>query len=216
MHSAFVSYGTSRSIPIWLVTPANWPSVRDNIEASARGFADASGFEPQPGRHLLLPSVDGALSGVLFGIEPASKGAKDPFITGKLPGLLPAGTYWLANPLEVSATRLFTLAFALGAYRFSRYRDVKSPEVKLEIPEGLDAAELTRIAEGVTLARDLVNTPANDLGPAELEDAARALASRHGAMIGSIVGDELLAANFPLIHAVGRAAARPPRLIDLT
>src|SRR5262249_947240 len=89
-------------------------------------------------------------------------------------------------------------------------------EVKLELPGNVDGEDLSRIVDGVTLARDLINTPANDLGPAELEAAARALAARHGAEVRAVVGEDLLEQNFPLIHAVGRAAARPPRLIDLT
>src|SRR5262249_52464016 len=83
-------------------------------------------------------------------------------------------------------------------------------------PGNVDGGDLSRIVDGVTLARDLINTPANDLGPAELEAAARTLAGRHGAEVRAVVGDDLLKENFPLIHAVGRAAARPPRLIDLT
>src|SRR5262249_44277535 len=105
---------------------------------------------------------------------------------------------------------------ALGAYRFGRYRKLDDRSVRLVAPDGTDAADLARIVEGVTLARDLINTPANDLGPLELEEAVRTLATRHAANLRSIAGDDLLAQNHPLIHAVGRAAARPPRLIDLT
>src|SRR6516164_204238 len=108
------------------------------------------------------------------------------------------------------------LAFALGSYRFTRYRKQDGKEVKLELPGNVDGEDLSRIVDGVTLARDLINTPANDLGPAELEAAARALAARNGAEVRAVVGDDPLEENFPLIHAVGRAAARPPRLIDLT
>ncbi len=108
------------------------------------------------------------------------------------------------------------LAFALGSYRFTRYRKQDGKEVKLELPGNVDGEDLSRIVDGVTLARDLINTPANDLGPAELEAAARTLAARHGAEVRAVVGEDLLEQNFPLIHAVGRAAARPPRLIDLT
>src|SRR5262249_11154205 len=109
------------------------------------------------------------------------------------------------------------LAFALGAYRFGRYRGDAAKAVRLALPDSVDGAELSRLAEAVTLARDLINTPANDMGPAELEAAARNLAKRHGAKARSIVGDALLKQNFPLIHAVGRAAdpARAPRLIEL-
>ena len=112
--------------------------------------------------------------------------------------------------------RLAALAFALGTYKFTRYRKAKERALKLVLPEGIDGNDLTRMAEGVTLARDLINTPTNDLGPAELEVAARELAKQHGAKFRSIVGDALLKQNFPLIHAVGRASVRAPRLIDLT
>jgi leucyl aminopeptidase len=154
------------------------------------------------------------LNGVLFALEPAARPEKDRFLPGRLPGLLPAGTYRFANAPHDA--RLAALAFALGCYKFTRYRSAEANGAQLELPEGIDGAELTRIAEGVALARDLINTPANDLGPAELEAAARTLASRHDAGISTIAGDDLLHQNFPLIHAVGRAAARAPRLIDLT
>jgi leucyl aminopeptidase len=188
--------------------------VREQLGAAARRFAETAKFEPKPGHSLLLPSADGALAGVLFGLEPASKADRDRFLPGRLPGLLPAGIYRFAN--EAHDTRLAALAFALGSYKFTRYRKADANGAQLAIPDGLDGADLSRIAEGVTLARDLINTPANDMGPAELADAAKALADRHGAAFHVIVGDELLKQNFPLIHAVGRAATRPPRLIDIT
>jgi leucyl aminopeptidase len=214
MHPAFVARGeAAQPVPIWFVTAATEPQVRGDLDSGARAFAGAAGFEPQPGRHLLLPGAD-TLSGVLFGLEAPDKPVKDLFSPGRLPSLLPAGTYRFANAAHDQ--RLATLAFALGSYRFGRYRKVEDKAVRLELPDGVDGADLTRIAEGVALARDLINTPANDLGPAELEEAARGLAAKHGASIRSIVGDELIAGNFPLIHAVGRAAAREPRLIDMT
>ena len=214
MHPAFVVRGeAAQQVPIWFVTPATEAKVREGLGAAARAFAAAAGFEAQPGRHLLLPGTN-ALSGVLFALEPADKPIKDFFAPGRLPGLLPAGTYRFANAAHDQ--RLAALAFALGSYRFGRYRKVEDKAVRLALPDGVDGADLTRIAEGVTLARDLINTPANDLGPAELEEAVRALAARHGATVRSIVGDALVAENFPLIHAVGRAAAREPRLVDLT
>jgi len=202
----------AQPIPIWFVTPATDSEVRGRLEPAARSFVVAAGFDPQPGRHLLLPGAE-KLSGVLFALEPPDKAVKDPFLPGRLPGLLPAGTYRFAN--DPHDRRLGALAFALGAYRFNRYRKGEDKAVTLELPDGVDGADLTRIVEGVALARDLINTPANDLGPAELEEAARALAARHDASFRAIVGDDLLAENFPLIHAVGRAAARPPRLIDI-
>jgi leucyl aminopeptidase len=191
--------------PIWLVTVANWPQLRETLDARARGFAETAGFEPKAGRHLLVPAEDGAL--VLYGLDD-----DDPFSPGRLPELLPPGTYRFANAPD---PRVAALAFALGAYRFARYRKGEGKEIALALPERVDGADLARIVEGVTLARDLINTPANDMGPDELEEAARVLAKRHGASIDSIVGDDLATKNFPLVHAVGRAAERAPRLIDL-
>ena len=95
-----------------------------------------------------------------------------------------------------------------ATYRFTRYRKAEDKEIRLELPAGVDGADLTRIAEGVWLARDLINTPANDMGPAELEDAARALATRHGASFRAIVGDELLGAELSA-HPRGRPRRRP-------
>jgi hypothetical protein len=108
------------------------------------------------------------------------------------------------------------VAWGLGAYRFRRYKSGDGEEVaQLKVPRGVDHARALSVTEGVWLGRDLINTPASDLGPQELEDAARQLAKKHGASVSSIVGDDLLAKNFPMIHAVGRASDRPPRLIDL-
>ena len=213
MTTIFVSPDATGAIPIWFVAADTFPQLRNTLEPRIRAFAEAAGFEPKPRRHLLLPGADGTLAGVLFGIEAADKASRDLFLPGRLSGLLPKGTYRFAN--EPHDTRLAALAFALGAYRFTRYRKAEDKEVRLALPAGVDGADLARIVEGVTLARDLINTPANDMGPAEMEAAARTLAERHGAAFSSIIGDDLLKQNFPLIHAVGRAADRAPRLIDI-
>ena len=213
MHPAIASGGTA-SVPIWFVTADTYAQVREQLGAAARRFAETAKFEPKAGQFLLLPDPDGALSGVLFGLESANRPDKDRFLPGRLPGLLPAGTYRFANAPHDA--RLAALAFALGSYRFTRYRKADANGAKLVMPDGVDGDDVSRIAEGVALARDLINTPANDMGPAELEQAARDLGARHGVGIRSIVGEDLLQQNFPLIHAVGRASPRAPRLIDLT
>jgi leucyl aminopeptidase len=214
MHPMFVASGTAQPVPVWFVNAASFPGLREQLGSAAIAFADAAGFEPKPGRHLLLPGESGSngLGGVLFGIE-ADDAPKDWFLPGRLPGLLPAGTYRFGNAPH--DTRLAALAFALGAYRFGRYKAGDDKPVRLAMPEGIDGDDVGRIAEGVTLARDLINTPANDMGPAELDEAARQLAARHGASVRTVTGDELIAENFPLIHAVGAASSRAPRLIDL-
>jgi leucyl aminopeptidase len=215
MHPIFLPRGQIGStVPVTFVNAASWRELRDELDSRTRAFADAAGFEPSPGRHLLLPSAEGALAGVLFAIERNDDPNKDLFRPAALCGLLPPGAYRFANAAHDS--RLAALAFALGSYRFTRYHKQDEKELKLELPGNVDGEDLTRIVDGVYLARDLTNTPANDMGPLELEGAARALANRHGASMRSIAGDDLITENFPLIHAVGRAAARAPRLIDIT
>jgi leucyl aminopeptidase len=213
MHPAFALAGTA-SVPIWFVTAENYAQVREQLDATAQRFAETAKFEPKAGQSLLLPGQDGGFSGVLFGLESADRPDKDRFLPGRIPGLLPSGTYRFANAPHDA--RLAALAFGLGSYKFTRYRKGDANGAKLVVPDGIDGDDISRIAEGVVLARDLINTPANDMGPAELEQAARDLAGPHGATVRVIVGDDLLKQNFPLIHAVGRASPRSPRLIDLT
>jgi len=212
MQSIFSAGASAAAIPIWFVTAATYKDVRERLSPAARTFADAAGFEPKPGQYLALPG-EGGLSGILFGLENASD-ARDLFLPGRLPQQLPSGVYRFAN--DPHDARLAALAFALGAYRFTRYHKSEGRKIKLDLPQSLDREDLERVVEAVTLVRDLVNTPANDMGPADLEEAARTLAAKHGAGARATVGDDLLRENFPLIHAVGRAAARQPRLIDLT
>ena len=224
MDSIFSARGTAAAIPIWFVTAANYADVQDAIGAQASAFAKAAGFEPKPGAYLLLPAngdAARALGGVLFGVDGADDAddrannrPTDPFLAGRLPQHLPDGIYRFAN--EPPDVRLAALAFALGGYRFTRYRKAEPRSIKLDLTQSIAREELEHIVDGVTLARDLINTPANDMGPAQLEQAARKLASRHAATITAVVGDDLLEQNFPLIHAVGRAAAAAPRLIDMT
>ncbi len=211
MDTIFVASGTANTIPIWFVTAANYPDLRERFDDGVRAFADAAGFEPKAGRHLLLPGKSG-LGAVLFGLEGASE-ATDLFLPGRLPQLLPDGVYRFAN--EPHDTRLAALAFALGAYSFTRSRKAEGHKLKLDLPQQIDRDDILRVVEAVNLARDLINTPANDMGPAQLEEAARSLAARHGADARAIIGNDLLTGNFPLIHAVGRASEEAPRLIEL-
>jgi leucyl aminopeptidase len=212
LHPLLAPTGTAGASPIWCVDSDTWPAVRESLPPAARAFADAAAFEPKPGSQLLLPDAGGAIAGALLAVEKL-RDVAGAFLTGKLATTLPAGNWRFAKlPPE---PRLATLAFALGAYRFTRYRKSESKEIRIELPDGVDGAELTRTIDAVYLVRDLVNTPSNDCGPAEIEAAAKALAERSGATFRSIVGDDLLKENLPLVHAVGRASARSPRLIEL-
>ena len=202
------------AIPITFVTKSTWEAASAALAEPARHFANANGFAAKPGECLTLPAADGGIGHVVFGLEDAASKSRDLFRPGQLPGLLPPGLYRFANaPHDV---RLAVLAFALGSYRFSRYRKNGAPEARLVPPDDVDVADIGRVAEAVALARDLINTPANDMGPEQLAQAAETLAQRFGAHFNCIIGDELNRQNFPLIHAVGMASPRAPRLIDLT
>ncbi len=211
MHSIFATAG-EQAVPILFITAANFDDATQILDARERAFAKAAGFEPKTGKHLIVPDAEGSLAGVLFGLEDANDPARDLFRPGALAALLPAGTYRFANAPHDA--RLGALAFALGCYRFARYRKQATRDLRLVVPEGVDGEDLSRIVEAVTLCRDLINTPANDMGPAEIEQAARALAGQHGAAVQVVSGDDL-ARNFPLVHAVGAGSDRAPRLIDI-
>jgi leucyl aminopeptidase len=213
MHQPFETAPVA-AIPIYFATRATWAGISKELPAQAQQFALANDFTAKPGKCLTLPSPDGKIAQVLFGLEEESSKSRDLFRPGALPGLLPPGIYRFANAPH--DTRLATLAFALGSYRFGRYRKAEAPDVRLVPPEGVDIADIARMAEAAALARDLINTPSNDMGPEELALAAEQLAARYGASFKAIVGDELVRQNLPLIHAVGMASTRAPRLIDLS
>jgi len=214
MQSIFATASDELTQQITFVRKSTWDTIREQLPLQARQFALANGFAAKPGAVLTLPDTNGNVAHVLFGLEDDASPNRDLFRPGALPNLLPAGIYRFANAPH--DTRLAALAFALGSYRFGRYRKAETPDVKLVAPEGVDAGEIGRMADAVALARDLINTPSNDMGPAELAQAAEALATRFGAKFHCIVGDELTAQNFPLIHAVGMASVRAPRLIEFT
>jgi leucyl aminopeptidase len=200
--------------PVWFVTAKTWPQIRAALPAPAAAFADALGFEPKPGRSQILPHADGTIAAVLFGIETAEAAGKDLLLPGKLATALPPGLYRFAN--EPHDPALAALSWLLTVYRFGRYKADPSGQAQLCAPEGADARRLERVAKAIALGRDLVNTPANDLGPAALEAAALAVAAEFHAASTVVRGDHLLEAKFPLIHAVGRAAEEAPRLVDFS
>lgn len=214
MPSVFETAPAPSAIPITFATKATWDAICAGLPDEARQFALANGFAAKSGACLTLPAADGKIAQVLFGLEDAAGKSRDLFRPGALPGLLPPGVYRFANAPH--DTRLATLAFALGSYRFNRYRKNDAPDVRLVPPEGVDTTDIARMANAAALARDLINTPSNDMGPEQLALAAGELAKRFGASCNVIVGDDLVRQNFPLIHAVGMASTRAPRLIDFS
>ena len=211
MHPVF-STDAAIAIPLHAVTPETWTATAEQL--GLVDFVRATGFDGAQGALCLVPGRGAGLAAVLYGLGKKSMPDADSFIAGKLPTLLPAGTYKFMGDWGNLAHA--TLAFLLGSYRFERYKTKpKGVTVKLVPSPEIDVKRLSMMADAVFEGRDLINTPANDLGPAEIEAAIRAVANEFSATVTSVIGDELLAQNYPMIHAVGRASNRAPRLVDL-
>ncbi|UMY18997.1 leucyl aminopeptidase family protein [Methylobacterium organophilum] len=204
----------SPSVPVHCLGLARWAEFAASLPASQQAFAKALDFTPKAGKLCLLPDQEGRLERVLFGLGDLESASSDPLQVGRLPGLLPPGDYRL-EPESDGAPAVAALAWLMGSYRFARYRDTGAAPPRLVAPEGIDGEAVLRVARAVAAGRDLINTPSNDLGPAEIEAAARTLAARFGATL-SVTEGEALAAGFPLVHAVGAASPRAPRLIDMS
>lgn len=207
-----MAYGST--IPIHLVTIAEWCDIGESLPVEVRTAAKAAAFKGEPGSHVMIRNADGILVGVLAGRPTGMAGA---VALRNLAARLPEGEYDLAPmPPDVDDDRA-AIEWAAGLYRFDRYkRPPAEPKVAPRL-QGVGSRRAKVIAEACALARDLINTPANDMGPGELEAAARQLATRFDAEFNVVVGDDLLSAGYPAVHAVGRAAhaVRSPRMIEI-
>jgi leucyl aminopeptidase len=210
MLPCFVATGEADARPVAVIPVAGYAAWQAEQSDALRGWLDGIGFEAKPGGTTLLPGADGALAALLILSEPA-----EPWDFAALRGRLPVGDWrlqWFGSAPEPDQA---ALGWALASYRFDRYRKQPAKPVRLVIERDAPARHAMTTVEAVYLARDLINTPASDLGPAELAAAAEAVAKRFGAEFRTIQGDGLLAENYPAIHAVGRASPRAPRLIEL-
>ena len=208
--SEFLTANRSDAILITPVQAADLPAWLDQHPRS-REWLSRIGFKGDPGTFAFLPGADGSPESV---IAAPTTGAPVYAFAG-LPMALPEGKYALAlKEQDVSASDA-ALGWALGSYAFSAYVTPKRAPATLVWPAGAEQQEVERISRSVFLARDLINTPAEDMGPEHLADAVKKVAAMHGAKVNVIVGDDLLRQNYPTIHIVGRASDRPPRLIDL-
>ncbi len=212
---SFVDAPTPETIPIT-------PLVRDKLDAwlerasgSQRAWIASVGFRAERGQLCMLAGEDGSVARVLVGVRSIG----DPWSYASLPVRLPERAYVIEldgdETLDPEAAGNIALGWGLGTYDFHRYKHAPRTFAALVWPESTDRARVTRVLEGVFLGRDLINTPASDMGPEQLAAAARVLAGRHGATVTVTIGDDLLAQNYPAVHAVGRASARAPRLVDL-
>jgi leucyl aminopeptidase len=203
---------SSSAVPVQFVAQPKWRSWLREQSAARRGWLESLGLAGTAGDFAVLPGRDGKAAGAVFVLS-ASPNLWD---FGALATRLPAGTFKLGDTAPVSPTDA-AVAIGLGAWRFERYRSKKAkPGPKIVWPPGADKARASAIVESISMARDLITTPSSDMGPAELAAAVQALGKTHKAKVSVIVGDDLLKKNYPMVHAVGRASSRSPRLIDLT
>jgi len=202
------------AIPLHVIGQEEVESWTGSQPERVAGWVRAAGFSGALGATLLVPGEDGRIAMALAGYGTEQARARGRFHLAGAAAALPEGAYRLEGlPKERAAEE--ALGWLLTAYAFDRYRDQSPAKARLVAPEGVDAARLTAIAEGEGLTRDLINTPASDMGPEALEAACTGLAEAYGAEIDVVRGEDLLERNFPMIHAVGRAAGQAPRLIDM-
>ena len=207
---------TDDAIPLTLIAADALPDWLSSQSDHTQRWVETHGFKAALGSALALPDAEGGLSQAVIGLGTDATRARGRFAVAAGAGKLPKGTYRIIAGLDPAVAENEALGWLLSGYSFDRYRDQKHSMPALIAPEGVDAARVEAIAAGEALTRDLINTPASDMGPDALEEAARSLANGFGAQLSVLSGDALLEQNFPMIHAVGRASNTPPRLIDMT
>ncbi len=208
------------AVPVRMVAAEDLETTLAGLAPAEAAWARANGFRAAPGSALALPGAGGRVARVLVGLGTPAQRRRERLHLGAFARVAPAGVYRLEGDLAPDEAEQAALAWMLGRYRFDRYKGGRDDngaggEADLATPAGVDGGRVGRIAEGVFIARDLINTPASDMGPGALEQAARRLAGRHGAVVTVTEGDALLEQNLPMIHAVGRAGPEAPRLIEL-
>ena len=201
----------ARATPITAVDADSLPSFLSSLPAATRNWLQTVGFKASAGSHALVPAADGSLERVIAGVTAAD----DPYVLAALPQSLPPGSYRLSEDGLALSAEAVAMSWELGSYDFDQYRPRKRPSAELNVKPDPAAQRGLALATVIAATRDLINTPAEHLGPAELAGAVEAVAKQHGAKFRQVVGDALLKKNFPAIHAVGRASVRPPRLIEL-
>jgi len=201
-------------VPIACVSAERYKAWLKRQSKATAQWLKVTEFKPEAGRIALLPGPKGDLARILLGVG-SEEERRQPWTYAPLATKLPPGRYAFEDDLDADAAEAAALGWMLGRYKFTRYRAGKPTAASLVWPKGADRARSTATAQAIVWARDLINTPAEDMGPAELAQAAEALAEAHDARIETIVGDALCKANYPAVYAVGRACSRPPRLVDV-
>ena len=203
------------AVPLHIIAQDDFDTWRSAQSPRIQAWVDTNGFTASLGQTLIVPSETGEAETALAGYGTETTRARGRFHLAAAAAKLPKGKYTIVSDLAQDRLENEVLGWLLASYRFGNYASAKPMAAELICPGDLDAKAIEAVAAGEFLTRDLINTPSNDMGPAELETAARELAGTHKANIEVISGDDLLAQNFPLIHTVGRASDREPRLIDM-
>ncbi len=211
MTDILVARAPKNAIPLFLLTEKTFPAWQKKAPKRASAWMQTQEFTAKPGTFWLVPDEAGKLQKVIAGIStiPSLWDIAD------FANRLPKGIYKLESDLPIAYQEWLALGWALGAYKFTRYKKAAAPRAKLALPAGADAAKITRYATAINLARTLITTPAEDMTPAALADAVIETGKAFGAKVTQIIGDDLLKKNYPAIHRVGRASINAPRLIDL-
>jgi leucyl aminopeptidase len=199
-------------VPLFAVADHEAQALLEAQPPAVQAIARFAEFKGRAGQVVAVPNAEGVLERVLVGLGAAA----DPMAFRALPAKLPTATYRLAQAPAGLARDQLALAFALGSYRFDRYKKPGGERPRLVVDQ-VDVDEVRQVAHACALARDMINTPANDMGPQQIETIAREIAEQYGANITVVTGDGLLEANYPAVHAVGRAATpeRAPRMIEI-
>jgi len=202
-------------VKIDVLRSEHWDRYAEGLTDAQQVFAEERGFKGEAGQRLRLPDAEGRVRLVLLGCGPEQSDDTVEMRLGVLGGALPKNHYVLGHiPSDMSA-RLAAIGWGMGAYRFDRYLSEKSDPPLLVLEDDSDHVEIMATVASTALCRDLINTPAGDMGPVALHQAARDLAKDYDADISSVVGEDLLEENYPMIHAVGRAAHEAPRLVEI-
>jgi leucyl aminopeptidase len=205
------------SRPLWLIAESRLPGWLAGQPPATRAWLESMRFKAERQQLVVWPDQDGNPAGAALGLGALrSLDALELWHAAGLPERLPAGSWCIGDALSPQAATAVALGWEYGCYRYERYRSTPRAALAAQLvtPAGADLALVRRSARALALARDLINTPAEDLHPAALAAEAQALGARHGATVELIEG-EALRRDYPAIHAVGRAAAVGPRLIDL-
>lgn len=199
---------------IHIVRPEGWDDLRNALSQAQQNFADARQFTGEAGQKLRLPGAEGTIEHVLYGAGRIEKDELGAMRAGGLSGSLPAGFYRFASLPKDWNPILADVGWGVGAYKFETYLPNQTEFPTLVVANEDRLNETRSLAEAAHLCRDLINTPAGDLGPVALHKATEDLAQEYGAEVTVTIGEDLLKENLPMIHAVGRAAHEAPRLIE--